>query len=146
MSLTTMRINYRLDVDSADYDLQTSGAENVIYHVNYTLWVWTGSTKLEDEIRKQSDQKDSRGNVIPMRTVIQHRFGVDFDPPSTANEEGFVDLSELTEDDLTNWILRKWNHKRIQEMDMFKAAINILKSREGKSRRDFKSKQGYINA
>ena len=103
-------------------------------------------TSLEDEIKKQSDQIDSRGNIIPMRTVIQHKFGVDFDPPSTANEEGFVDLSELTEDDLTNWILRKWNHKRIQEMDMFKAAVNALKSREGKSRRDFKPKQGYINA
>lgn len=136
-----MKIHYRLDVDSANYDAESSGIENVIYKVNYTLWVWTGNKDLNKELEKGFNgelQKDPPN-------VVKTMFGVDFALPEYSPDT-FVPIEDISKETLIQWMLQKWNHEKIEDLYAFKALVNSLKANFTKSMTGFKPTQGSIEA
>ena len=127
--MLAMKIHYRLDVDSVNYDDEMSGIEDVVYKANYTIWVWTGNKDLNKELEKGFDGEIHRNPS----NVVRTSFGVDFEAPKDA-EGGFIKVEDLSESVLIKWMLDKWNHETIQDLHAFKALVNSLKTSFTKNR------------
>jgi len=137
--MLAMKIHYRLDVDSVNYDDEMSGIENVVYKANYTLWVWTGNKDLNKELDKGHNGEIHRNPP----NVIRTSFGVDFEAPKDA-EGDFVEIDDLSESILIKWMLDKWNHETIHDLHAFKSLVNSLKANVTKNKIGFPPTQGAI--
>lgn len=134
-----MKIHYRLDVDSANYDAEQSGIENVIYKVNYTLWVWTGNKDLNKELEKGFNGEI---NVTP-KNILRTSFGVDLELPEFSSET-FIPIEDISKETLIEWMLQKWNHGRIEDLHAFKALVNSIKTTFTQNMTGFTPTQGSI--